>query len=422
MILLFSIFFILLLLRVPVAISLAVSSIIMLLQGNFNLDMFAHRMFSSLDSFTLMTIPGFVLAGVILAKGGITKYLIEAIRSWIAHLPGGLSVVAILACMFFASISGSSPATAAAVGAIMIPSMIKNNYSAKYSMGIVAAGGTLGILLPPSIALIMYGVIAQVSIGDLFIAGIIPGILLGLALVTVAIFFAWKNGYKSEGKSSWAERGKHSLKAIWGAFLPFIILGSIYSGVATPTEAAVISVFYALFVSVFIYKELLWKDVRPILVETINITSMIFLIIGAASLFSLYLTNEQIPQQLGQWIQDANMSKTLFFISTGILFFILGMFLDPISVIVITLPIFLPVLEVLDINSIHFAIVMTINIELAMITPPVGLNLFVVSSIARKKMGHAVQGVLPFMLVMVFVLIIIIAIPSISTWLPQFMK
>jgi len=369
-----------------------------------------------------MTIPGFVLAGVILAKGGITKYLIEAIRSWIAHLPGGLSVVAVLACMFFASISGSSPATAAAVGAIMIPSMVKNNYSEKYAMGIVAAGGTLGILIPPSIALIMYGVIAQVSIGDLFIAGIVPGIFLGFSLIAVAIFFAWKNDYKSDSKSSWAERGKHSLKAIWGAFLPIIILGSIYSGVATATEAAVISVFYALFVSAFIYKELYWKDIRPILVETINITSMIFLIIGSASLFSLYLTNEQIPQQIGQWILDAEMSKAMFFLATAILFFVLGMFLDPISVILITLPIFLPVLPMLDIDLIHFAIVMTVNIEIGMITPPVGLNLFVVSSIARRKLGDAVVGVLPFMLIMIVVLVIIIIFPSISTFLPELMK
>ncbi|WP_438316388.1 TRAP transporter large permease [Sporosarcina sp. FA9] len=421
-ILLLSIFFLLLVLRVPIAISLAMSTIIILLTTDFNMTMVPQRMFTALDSFPMMAIPGFVLAGVLLARGGISKYLIEALRTWVGHLSGGLAVVAILACMIFAAISGSSPATAAAIGSIMIPAMVKAGYDKKYSMGLIAAGGTLGILIPPSIPLIIYGITAEVSIGKLFMAGVIPGILLGGVLVVSAIFYAKRNGYGKGEKSTWDERGKASLKAIWGAFLPFLILGSIYSGVVTPTESAVIAVFYGIIVSAFIYRELHWRDIRPIIIESINITAMIFLIIGAASLFGLYLTNAQIPQQIGAWIAESDMNKWIFILIVNILFFIMGMFLEAVSIILITLPILLPILVHFDINLLHFAIIMTINMELGMITPPVGLNLFVVSGIAREKLGAVVRGVIPFIFLMIFVLIIVIIFPQLSLWLPEQMK
>ncbi|MDN4606255.1 TRAP transporter large permease [Sporosarcina highlanderae] len=421
-ILLLSIFFILMLLRVPIAISLALSTMIVLFQSDFNMTMVPQRIFTALDSFPMMAIPGFVLAGVILARGGISKYLIEALKSWVGHLSGGLAVVTILACMIFAAISGSSPATAAAIGSIMIPAMVNAGYDKKYSMGLVAAGGTLGILIPPSIPLIIYGITAEVSIGKLFMAGIIPGLLLGGVLVVSAIFYAKKNGYGRGERATWAERGRHSLKAIWGAFLPFLILGSIYSGVVTPTESAVIAVFYGIIVSVFIYRELHWRDIRPIIVESINITAMIFLIIGAASLFGLYLTNAQIPQQIGAWIAESDVNKWIFIIAVNLLLFGMGMFLEAVSIILITLPILLPMLIHFDINLIHFAIIMTINMELGMITPPVGLNLFVVSGISKEKLGAVVKGVIPFIFLMIFVLVIVIIFPELSLWLTDRMK
>ncbi|MFD1929117.1 TRAP transporter large permease [Sporosarcina siberiensis] len=421
-ILLLSIFFLLLILRVPIAISLAMSTIIILLTTDFNMTMVPQRMFTALDSFPMMAIPGFVLAGVLLARGGISKYLIEALRTWVGHLSGGLAVVAILACMIFAAISGSSPATAAAIGSIMIPAMVKAGYDKKYSMGLIAAGGTLGILIPPSIPLIIYGITAEVSIGKLFMAGVIPGALLGGVLVVSAVFYAKRNGYGKNEKSTWSERGKASLKAIWGAFLPFLILGSIYSGVVTPTESAVIAVFYGIIVSAFIYRELHWRDIRPIITESINITAMIFLIIGAASLFGLYLTNAQIPQQIGAWIAESDMNKWIFILIVNILFFFMGMFLEAVSIILITLPILLPILVHFDINLLHFAIIMTINMELGMITPPVGLNLFVVSGIAKEKLGAVVRGVIPFIFLMILVLVIVIIFPQLSLWLPEQMK
>lgn len=421
-ILLLSIFFLLLILRVPVAISLAMSTIAILFMTDFNMTMVPQRMFTALDSFPMMAIPGFVLAGVLLARGGISKYLIEALRTWVGHLSGGLAVVAILACMIFAAISGSSPATAAAIGSIMIPAMVKAGYDKKYSMGLIAAGGTLGILIPPSIPLIIYGITAEVSIGKLFMAGIIPGALLGGVLIVSAIFYAKRNGYGKGEKSTWGERGKASLKAIWGAFLPILILGSIYSGIVTPTESAVIAVFYGIIVSAFIYRELHWRDIRPIIVESINITAMIFLIIGAASLFGLYLTNAQIPQQIGAWIAESDMNKWIFILIVNVLFFVMGMFLEAVSIILITLPILLPILVHFDINLLHFAIIMTINMELGMITPPVGLNLFVVSGIAKEKLGAVVKGVIPFIFLMIFVLFLVIIFPQLSLWLTEQMK
>ncbi|MEW9672716.1 TRAP transporter large permease [Ammoniphilus sp. 3BR4] len=419
---LFSIFVVMMLLRVPIAISLALATIAVLMQETFNMNMVPQRMFAALDSFPLMAIPGFVLAGVLLARGGISKYLIEALRTWVGHLPGGLSVVTILACMIFAAISGSSPATAAAIGSIMIPAMVSAGYDKKYSMGLVAAAGTLGILIPPSIPLIIYGITAEESIGKLFMAGVIPGVLLGGVLVVSAIFYAKKNGYGKAEKASNAERMKASVKALWGAFLPILILGSIYTGVATPTESAVIAVAYAIIVSTVIYREMGLKDVRPILVESINITSMIFLIIAAASLFGLYLTNAQVPHHVGAWIAESNMNKWIFFIIINILFFIMGTFLEAVSIILITLPIILPIIKHLGIDPIHFAIVMTVNMELAMITPPVGLNLFVVAGIAKEKLGNVVKGVIPFIILFVIVLAFLVLFPQISLWLPQMMQ
>lgn len=415
-------FFLLLFLRVPVAISLALSTIFVLFQVDFNMNMVPQRVFTALDSFPMMAIPGFVLAGVLMARGGISKYLIEALRAWIGHLPGGLAVVTIVACAIFAAISGSSPATAAAIGSIMIPAMISAGYKKRYSMGLVAAGGTLGILIPPSVPLIIYGITSEQSIGELFMAGVIPGLALTGILIVAAIVYAKRNGFKGDEPATWEERGRKSLKAIWGAFLPFLILGTIYSGIVTPTESAVIAVFYGLVVSLFIYREMKLKDFREVLVESINITAMIFLIIGAASLFGLYLTNAQVPQQVGAWIAESDMNKWIFMIIVNLLFFVMGMFLEAVSIILITLPILLPILAHFDINLIHFAIIMTINMELGMITPPVGLNLFVVSGIAKEKLGEVVKGVIPFIILMIVFLALVVLIPQLSLWLPEQMK
>jgi C4-dicarboxylate transporter DctM subunit len=416
---LFLVFAILCFIRVPIAISLGLSSIVALSMVDFTLYTVIQKMFNALNSATLMAIPGFVFAGIIMSKGGISFYLIEALKSWVGHIRGGLAVITILACMIFAAISGSSPATAAAIGSIMIPGMVNAGYGKRYAMGLVAAAGTLGILIPPSIPLIIYGSVAEESIGKLFAAGILPGIMLGVILLISAIIHARKHNYGKLPKEPMDVRWKKTGKAIWGFLLPVIILGGIYSGIVTPTEAAFVSCFYGLIVSIFIYKELPFSKFREVLKESINITSMIFLVISAAMIFGMFLTTEQVPQDFATWIEASTSNKWIFMIGVNLMFFVMGMFLDSVAIILITLPILLPVLALFDINVIHFAIIMTINMELAMITPPVGLNLFVVSGITREKVGEVVKGVFPFFGLMILALILVIIFPQISLYLAK---
>ena len=417
---LFSIFIALFLLEVPVALALAISSVFILATTtDFSMYMIAHKMFSALEHSPLMAIPGFVLAGSVMSHGGISKYLIAALRTWVGHVQGGLSVVTVLACMIFAAISGSSPATAAAVGGILIPAMINSGFDKKYAMGLVAAAGTLGILIPPSITFVLIGVTTGESIGKLFMAGVLPGLLLGGCLMVTAIIFARVKGFPTEKKASWSERWVASKKAIPGFLLPGIILGSIYGGIATPTEAAIISIFYALFVTIFIYKEMTWANFRAVMRESIGISSMIFLIIPAAMTFAMYLTSEQIPMKIAQWVAENQLGIVVFWIVVQVMFFVMGTFLEAVAIVLITLPVLIPIVNHLGINMIHFAVVMVVNIEIAMITPPVGLNLFVVSAISKSRLEEAVRGVIPFLLVMIAVLMALVVFPEISLYLPN---
>ncbi|MCM3356504.1 MULTISPECIES: TRAP transporter large permease [unclassified Psychrobacillus] len=411
--------FVLAFLRVPIAISLVVSSIFGLYLVDFSLDTVIQKMFTGVNSTTLMAIPGFVFAGLVMAKGGISKYLIECIKSWVGHTKGGLSVVTVLTCMIFAAISGSSPATAAAIGAIMIPMMVKAGYDKTYSMGLVAAAGTLGILIPPSIPLILYGSVSEQSTGKLFSAGILPGILLGLSLMVYAVIVAHRKGYGGLEKVPLKDRWRPTLKAVWGLIMPVVILGGIYSGVVTPTEASFLASLYAIIISIFVYRELNWAKFKHILNESITTTSMIFLIIAAALILGMFLTTEQIPQGFASWVSESGFNKWTFLIIVSVLFFILGMFLEPTAIILITLPILLPIITTLDINVIHFAIIMVVNMELGMITPPVGLNLFVVSAISKEKVDRVIKGVIPFFAIFAIVLVLIIIFPEISLFLTR---
>ncbi|MGI6066945.1 MAG: TRAP transporter large permease [Bacillota bacterium] len=415
---LFGVFIVLFLLHVPIGISLAISSVVALfLTGDFSLFMIAQRMFTGMDSTPLMAIPGFVFAGVIMAHGGISKYLIDFLRAWIGHVRGGLSIVVMMACMIFAAISGSSPATAAAVGGIMIPAMVAGGYDKKYAMGAVAAGGTIGILIPPSITFVLIGVTAEQSIGKLFTAGIIPGILLTLLFSTTAVIYARIKNYGGDAKANWEYRKKATIKAIPGILMPVMILTAIYAGIATPTEVSFLSVAYALIVGAFIYKEITFSSFKRILRESITTTSMIFLIIAAAMTFALYLAAEQVPQQVVQWVAAHDISQFTFWCFTFVMFLVLGTFLEAVSIVLITLPVLLPVIHTLGINIIHFAVFMVMMMEMAMITPPVGLNLFVVAGIAREKLENVIIGVLPFMLTMAVAVLLIVLFPQIPLFL-----
>ncbi|MDA8123860.1 MAG: TRAP transporter large permease [Deltaproteobacteria bacterium] len=408
------------LINVPVAVSLALAAILALsLDGNFGMYMIVQRMFSSLLSPSLMSIPAFVAAGVLMTYGGVSKYLINALRAWFGHLAGGLAVVTILSCAIFAAISGSSPATAAAIGAIMLPALIEGGYDKKFSMGLIAAGGTLGILIPPSVPMVVYGVTAEESVGKLFMAGLLPGLLLTAMLIVFAIVYAKVKGYGKCQKATWEERWRATFKALPGAFLPVFILGTIYLGIVTPTEAAVLSIFYTVFVSVFIYHELKFKDTRAIFRESINISSMIFLIIAAAQVFALFLTANQVPNAILKLMAEYNLGRWGFFLATNVMFLIMGTFLEGIAIILITLPLLLPVMAALHIDLIHFAVVMTVNIEIAMITPPVGLNLFVVSAMSRERVEQVVKGVLPFLTILLLALFITVIWPELSLYIPR---
>lgn len=417
---LFSAFAALVVLRVPIAIALASATIVMFsLSGSFSLWTIPQKMFTAMNSTTLIAIPGFVLAGTIMARGGIAKSLINALRAWVGHVSGGLSVVTVLACTFFAAISGSSPATAAAIGSLMIPAMVEAGYNKRYAMGLVAASGTLGILIPPSIPLIVYGVVTETSIGKLFSAGILPGLFMAAVLIVYAIIHARIKGYGRLEKATWSERWSLLRKSIWAFSLPVLILGCIYSGATTPTEAAIVSSVYAVIVSIFVYKETSWKVWHKILKESIGISAMIMLIIASAMTFSLYLTQEQIPQSIAKAMLSVNLNQFLFFLLTAILFLILGMFLESSSIMLITLPLLLPIMLSLHIDPIHFAIAMIVNMEIAQITPPVGLNLFVISGITKENLSEVFWGSLPFIFVMLVCMIVIMLFPSLSLWLPS---
>ncbi|KQB91426.1 hypothetical protein GEPA3_3594 [Geobacillus sp. PA-3] len=305
----------------------------------------------------------------------------------------------------------------------MIPAMVEAGYNKRYAMGLVAASGTLGILIPPSIPLIVYGIVTEQSIGKLFIAGIVPGIALTLVLAAYAIFYARRKGYGGTEKASWNERWRSLRKASWGIFLPILILVCIYSGATTPSEAAVISCVYSLIVSLFVYRETSLKDWHAILKDTIGVSAMIMFIIAGASVFSLYMTQEQIPQTIASILVSGEfLSKAVFFIATAILFLILGMFLESSSIMLITLPLLLPIMKLLNIDPYHFAIAMIINMEIAQITPPVGLNLFVISGIAKERLSEVFKGSAIFIVLMLLYLVIVILFPSLSLWLPNKME
>ena len=415
---LFGLFVLLLLLGVPIAIALALASVAVLAATtDFTLYLIAQRMFSSLDSSALVAIPGFVLAGAIMAHGGISPRIIAALRAWVGHLPGGLSLVTVVSCSLFAAMSGSSPATAAAVGGTLIPAMVANGYDKRYAMGVVAASGTLGILIPPSITFVLIGVTSGESIGRLFMAGVVPGLMIGALLALVAIVTAKLKGYRSEARATWRERWTTSMQALPGALLPVVVLGSIYGGITTPTEAAVLAVFYALAVAIFVYREMNWSTMRIVMREAVGLTSMIFLIIPAAMTFAMYLTTEQVPQHVAAWVGSQGLGVTGFWMAVMAMFFVMGTFLDAVAIVLITLPILLPIIRALDINLVHFAVAMVVNMEIAMITPPVGLNLFVVSGVSNAPLGDAVRGVIPFLLVMILGLALIVLFPSLSLFL-----
>jgi C4-dicarboxylate transporter DctM subunit len=422
------VFVILLLLAVlfaglPVAFSLGSTSVLLIFLYDLPMKIIANTVFTSLDSFVVIAIPLFVLMSRVLLDGRVGDDLFEVMNAWVRHLPGGLGIATILACAFFAAISGSGAATAATIGMVAYPAMMGRGYNKKFILGLLACGGTLGILIPPSIPLIIYGAVTEESIGKLFIAGVVPGLVLTGILVVFAVYRSKRGGYAPMERASWAERIRVTRKNVWGIFLPFLILGGIYTGVFTPTEAAAVGLVYSLFITLVIYRTLRLRDLPDICLNAVGTSCMIALIICGALLFGRVMTMLETPQKLTALIIDWNLSPFTFVLAMNALMLVLGCILETVSIIMLTMPLVAPILDALKIDPIWYAIVLTVNMEMALVTPPVGMNLYVINSLDKDiHMSEVITGVAPFIVLLGAFLLLTMLIPSMSTWLPSMMK
>lgn len=412
----------LMLIGVPVAVALGTSTVLsMLLFTELDPMSIPQLVFDGINKFSLMAIPMFILAGNLLSKGSSAHRIIDFAKSMVGHLPGGLPMSAIFACIIFAAVSGSSPATVVAIGSIMFVAIKDAGYPASYAVGGITTAGSLGILIPPSIVMIVYGVTAEESIGKLFMAGVIPGLMIGAMMMFQTYWGAKRLGFKATEPAPFRERLQKLGKAFWALMVIFVVIGGIYGGIFTPTEAAAVSAVYAFVISYFVYKDIQLKDLYKVFLESAMTTSMIFFIIANAVVFAHFLTSEQIPQTIAQTILDHNVGKIGFLILVNIILFIMGQFMEPSSVVMIMVPLLLPIATELGIDPIHFGIIMVVNMELGMITPPVGLNLFVASGLTGMSLKDVVIASLPWTITIFIGLVLVTYVPAISLWLPNLM-
>ncbi|MEW6662410.1 MAG: TRAP transporter large permease [Bacillota bacterium] len=419
--LLFGTMFLLLLLNVPIAISLGMASIVTLNLGTMPTPplVVAQRMFTAIDSFPFMAIPFFMLAGSIMEFGGISRRLINFTKTLVGGVPGGLGVITIVASAFFGAISGSNPATVAAIGGIMIPSMIKAGYPKDFASAIAAAGGTLGVIIPPSIPMVTYGVVASVSIGTLFMAGFIPGIMIALGLTLVVVFYARKLGLKGEKRATFKEFLAASKDAILALIMPLIILGGIYGGVFTPTEAASVAVVYAFLISAFVYREIKLKDMGGIFVKAGLSTSVVLLVVATSASFSWLITSAQIPAAVTQAMLSISNNIFVLTLLINVLLLILGTFLETQAIILLIAPILLPLAVQIGIDPILLGIIMVVNTSVGMITPPMAVNLFVACGISNLRIEQISRRIVPFLIIEIITILLISNFPKLSLWLPQ---
>ncbi len=414
----------LLLCGLPVAFSLGfagLAGMLFLAGGTASLTQLPIIAYKSLDDFVLTAVPLYVLMSQILLTGKIGGDLYEVAAKWFRHLPGGLGVATILACAVFAAISGSSVATAVTIGAVAIPEMLARGYDRKLVLGSVAAGGTLGILIPPSIPMILYGSVTGESVGELFMSGVVPGIV--LTALFIAIIVLRSRRLPRQEPAPWAERFAILRRSALGLFLPVLVVGGIYAGIFTPTEAAAVGTVYSLIITFLCYRTLTLRDLPLILKETVKTTTMIFAIIIGAMLFGFVLTVLQLPQHMTELVTAVESNRWFVLVAINLLLLLLGCFLETISIILITLPILYPVILKLGFDPIWFNVVLVINMELALITPPVGMNLFVIQGIAKdSNMAEITRGVYPFGLAMMAIIAVLALFPALALWLPQFLK
>lgn len=419
---LFGSFIILLLISVPIGIAIGLATLLTIfLTPTFPMDQFSKDIITSLDSFPLLAIPFFILAGNIMGSGGVSERLFRFANSLVGNRTGGIGIATIISCMFFGAISGSGAATTAAIGAIMIPAMTRNGYNKEFAAATVAAGGTNGVIIPPSITMIMYGVVAGVSVGDMFVAGIIPGILIGFALAVWAYIYAKKNGYKGSGeKASIRKIIKETYEAKWALLIPIIILGGIYGGIFTPTEAAVVAVVYSLIAGLFLYKELKIKDLPRIFIYSATTTSIVLLITATATAFGRLLTVEQVPNKIAEFITSISDNTVIITLLINAFLLFVGTFMDVLASIIILTPILLPVVTSVGIDPLHFGIIMIVNLAIGLLTPPIGGDLFVASGISGIPIEKLIKPMIPYIAAMIIVLLIITYVPGISHFLLNF--
>ena len=412
----------LMLIGVPVAVSLGASTVLtMLLFTDLDIAAMPQLIFDGINKFALMAIPMFILAGNLLSKGGSARRIIDFAKSMVGHLPGGLPMSAIFACVIFAAVSGSSPATVVAIGSIMFVAIKEAGYPKEYAVGGITTAGSLGILIPPSVVMIVYGVTAEVSIAQLFMAGVVPGLMLGGMMIAQTYIGAKRLGFKATTPEPWSDRVKKFFRAFWALLIVVVVIGGIYGGIFTPTEAAAASAIYALIISLFVYKDIKFKDLWDICLESAITTAMIFFIIANAVVFAYLLTSENIPQTIADSILAANIGKIGFLIIVNILLFIMGQFMEPSSVVMIMVPLLLPIATALGVDPVHFGILLIVNMEIGMITPPVGLNLFVASGLTGMNLKDVIVSCLPWTLTLFVGLVLVTYIPEISLWLPRLM-
>ena len=417
---LFSSLFLFMAIGMPVAISLGLSSLLTILFfGQDSIASMSIKLYETSELYTLLAIPFFILAGAMMSTGGVAKRMVHFAVAAVGHMRGGLAIASVLACTLFAAVSGSSPATVVAVGSIVIAGMVRNGYTKEFAAGVICNAGTLGILIPPSIVMVVYAAIAEVSVGRIFMAGVLPGILLAFMLSIAVWWRAGKLTLAKTEKASMREVLVAFKDSVWGLALLVVIMGGIYGGIFTPTEAAAVAAVYATFVAVFIYRDIGLKQLPEVFLESAKTTVMLMFIIANALLFAHVLTTERIPQTITEHILAAGMQPWMFLVVVNLILLVAGNFMEPTGIILILTPVFLPIAMKLGIDPIHLGVIMVVNMEIGMITPPVGLNLFVTSGITGMSIVQVTRAALPWLSILLLFLIIITYIPQISLFLPN---
>ena len=416
----FVLLILLMLTGMPISIALGMTVLTFLFtMTTVPIESVALKLFTGIEKFEIMAIPFFILAGNFLTHGGVARRMINFAASMVGHWHGGLALAGVLACALFAAVSGSSPATVVAIGSIILPALVKQGYPRGFGAGVITTSGALGILIPPSIVMVMYSVSTNTSVGKLFMAGVIPGIMLAFFLGLTTWFLAKKKGYPRMPKASWKERFIAFRKSAWGLLLIVIVMGGIYSGKFTPTEAAAVAAIYAFIVAVFVYKDMSLKMVPKVLIDSAAMSAMLLYIITNAVLFSFLMTSENIPQAMAGWILDSGFGMVSFLLVVNLLLLLAGNVMEPSSIVLIMSPILFPVAMKLGIDPVHFGIIMVVNMEVGMCHPPVGLNLYVASGITKMGISELTVAVLPWLMTMIGFLLLVTYVPALSTWLPN---